>query len=318
MASSLLERYNKQYEQQLKRAKKVRSANKGEDPLTPYSEALANKDAVEVSFDMADDKGNLSTTDSNKIKLVLSAEDIAKYNSFYAPNMKYRLIGLTITCKISRIDEENRTVYLEYANSGKDVKGSLMKEIFKEINAGRHPTLYGDVIAVNNERVTVNILHRNILGILRVKEWSPIYTRNLTQEVKIGDTIQFQVIGQAPRRKNKDIAFEISRKKIAPNPWSNLDKIEVDSIILVKCVDKPADKSYFWGRSERTPGIDIMCNYNYNLDIMVGVTYKCRVVAFEPKDKMFKVTPFEVVPKGIATSDNINFIRRDGGSNGRK
>ena len=269
---------------------------------------MKKKRVLEITFDYADAKGNLSVVDSNGFKFILLAEDFARDNMYYSHELKAKFIGLSLNCKISKIDAAAKTIYVVSATSSSDIKGGIIKDIFKELNAGRNPVLFGDILFVTERRVVVNILHKNVLGIINLSDWSPAYTRFLTAVAKKGDPVQFEVLGPAKRKKGQDIAFQLSRKNVIPDPWESLDDISVGSIITVKCIDKPVDKNYFWGISPHSQGIEIMCDYNPNLSILTGVYYKCKVRRFSKEERKFQVIPFEVVPSGIGTIENIEYV----------
>ena len=65
----------------------------------------------------------------------------------------------------------------------------------RALGKGKHPRLAGDVINVNPDRISVNILHKNILGLMDIKDWAPTFTRNFHSVVHAGEVIEFEVSG---------------------------------------------------------------------------------------------------------------------------
>lgn len=311
----LLEKMNERYEKSLRNSAinlpRVSTPTDG-DIFENYSNALQTKEVVEVTFDMADPEGNLKTFDENGICVFLDAEKFHKTNGYYEASMKERFLGNTLRVRVTSIDEEKKTVYVESATGKNDIKGGIIKEILKELDAGNHPVLWGDVISVSESRCTVNILHSNILGFIDIRDWSPTFTRNLETEVAAGQSVQFEVVKQLKKRPGKDRAFELSRKNVIPDPWTEIVPLEKGAAITVRCVDKPVGKNYFWGVSDRAPGVEIMCLNNARLKVLIGATFACEVKDFSPSKRTFIVRPMALYPKGNYTEENIRFVTTKG------
>ena len=83
---------------------------------------------------------------------------------------------------------------------------------------------------------------------------------------------------------------------------------------MVRCVEKPVGKTYWWGVSERTPGIEIMGDFTVKLgnkDIIEGITYKCKIKEIEVSDN-HKRNRFTVIPFGVSDDDveKVEAVRR--------
>lgn len=280
------------------------------DKFSAYRESLKEKKPFSCKFELADPEGNLSLIDVNGVKVVLLAETFQESTPYYSKKNKDRFIGtISLNVVAQKIDEENGIVYVASAVDKDTIKGSLIRQIFKELKEGRHPRMGGIVTNVTDKRATVNILNKNIIGFLNVNNYQPIYTRSLSEFVQRGDYIEFEVTGSATKLKNLDYAFYLDRKSITPDPWDSLPDFPIGSAIVCKCVERPQDKSFWWGVSRSVPGIEILCNYSERIPVMVNCFYKCKVRAYDKEQHILKCVPFEVVPVGIATEDNITFAK---------
>lgn len=283
-----------------------------EKSLNFYKEVLENKRDIEVVFDFADDKGGLLRTDDNGIRLILTGEEIDKKAKGSINVQKTALVGRPINVRVASIDEEKKDVYLSMAPTQDDVRGNVMRAIYDELKKGKHPVLWGTVSTISYNKLTVNILQKDILGVMPVSEFKNGYVRNLTQAVQRGEPIQFEVVGEAPRPKGAPMAFALSRKRITGDPWLNIKEVAPGSVILVKCIDKPRGRSFYWGKFSGAPDIEIMCDYNAKFAILTGATYKCVVKEFNREEHIFKAKPFELVPEGIRTAVNTAYIKKRG------
>ena len=96
------------------------------------------------------------------------------------------------------------------------------------------------------------------------------------------------------------------------DPWTEIVPLEKGAAITVRCVDKPAGKNYFWGVSDRAPGVEIMCLNNARLKVLIGATFACEVKDFSPSKRTFIVRPMALYPKGNYTEENIRFVTTKG------
>lgn len=278
------------------------------DKFRAYEESKEKKTAFSCRFEVADDEGNLSLTDANGVKVVLLAETFQKSTPYYSVKNKDRFIGtMSLNVVATEIDTKNNTVYVESSVNKDEVKGTLIRQIFSELKQDRHPRLAGFVTAVTDKRATINILGKNIYGFLNASNWQPIYTRSLKEFLKPGMYIEFEVTGAANKIKGLDYAFYLDRKNIAPDPWNDLPDFPQNTAIIIKCVDRPKGKNFWWGVSSSVPGIEILCNYSEHVSVMTNCFYKCKIKQYDKEKHVLKCVPFEVVPVGIATEENISF-----------
>ncbi len=277
--------------------------------IDTFKECQKNHTTFDVIFSYASKDGDLKAT-VDDIMVILKGTDLHLALPYYNSWIKDRFVGTPFTVSVKEIDEENKTVYVQSSRSGSsdNIRGRLTAEIQKELKKRQKTdgaedakeqeplVVAGKIIQVTDGRAIVNLLGIGIMGIIYSRNWSTAYTRSLNGLCQKNEVYDFEILRQFPKKKDKSVAFELSRKNVGGDPWEMIPEefCQKDSIINVECIEKPQNKTYWWGRSNLIKGIEIMGNFNSNLgNIMVSVTYKCKVVAVDKEKHMFKVVPFD-------------------------
>ncbi len=310
----LITRYNRQIEASLSDKAPVMGELAG-DPFEPYRNSMESKTVFKVSFNLADSDGNLSVMDDNGITIVLTYEEFKRTAVYYSASLRAKFIGIPLIVQAVEVDEEQRKVYVTSGvglHDEKTIRAALMRELLKEVKAEKTPVVMGCVITVNPKYALVNILNVNILGIIQVRDWQKGYTRALDRETNSGDWREFQVV-DVNKKPGSDYRFVLSRVDLTDDPWESIPEeyLEENAVISVRCEEKPVGKSYWWGKSQRITGIEIMGNYNARLaEIMVSATYRCKIKEVDLKEHIFKVVPFDMINDENATHKSIEFIKK--------
>ena len=288
-------------EAQVKKTKKEKEEEKAriEEALAPFLEAESAHEKFDVVFGYADDAGNLYATDDNGIRVILLAEELKKDLDWYRSWVKDKFIGTPFTVTVAKIDRKNGIVHVQ---SGRSIRSperaKLLKEIDSELKKGM-PVVPCRVASVQDDAAYMEICGSRILGICNVANWSKAYTRKLKSAVKTGDIIEFAIEKKLPKRDGADVAYALTRKPLTKDPWEMIpeDLFKKDAVLMVKCIDRPEQKSYWWGTSPLVPDIEIMGKYNDNFEggVMTGVVYKCKIREIDLEKRRFRVSPFEPV-----------------------
>lgn len=310
----LITRYNRQIEASLADNRPVGGKAEG-DPYVPYRNSMEKKEVFKVSFDLADADGNLSIIDDNGITIVLTREEFMRTATYYSASLRAKFIGIPLVVQVIEIDEERQHVFVTSGiglHDEKMIRSALMKELIREVKAEKKPIIMGCVMTVNPKYALVNILNVNILGIIQVRNWQKGYTRALDRETNSGDWREFQVT-KVSKKKGRDYCFELSRIELTEDPWESIPEefLTENAVISVRCEEKPMGKSFWWGKSSRVNGIEIMGNYNSRIpEIMVSATYRCKIKEVNLKAHVFKVVPFDLINDENATQKSIEFIKK--------
>ena len=278
-----------------------------EEALKPFVEAEEAKERFDVIFGYADDIGNLYATDENGIRVVLPAEELQKDLDWYRSWVKDKFIGTPFTVAITKIDKKNGVVYVKSGrSSASPERVRLIREIDAELKKGVPVVVPCRVASVQSNAVYLEICGSRILGICNIANWSKAYTREMTNAVNTGDIIEFAIQSKLPKKKGADVAYSLTRVPLTKDPWEQIpqDFFKENAVILVKCVDIPENKSYWWGTSPLVPEIEIQGNFNSKFEggIMRDVTYKCKIKVIDLEKRRFQVSPFEPVQNKNATN----------------
>lgn len=271
------------------------------DRFALYRKHKTDNRPLEVQFSACDKDGTFSTIDDNGIVVVMPKEAIEHAMMYFTPRAGRGILGTNFTVYVDQIDDERGYCYVKPVKRRRSTRNALDREIMRELSEGRHPTVWGIIRAVDNRRALVNILGQNILGNIAVQHWDTTYTRYLSEACKVGDYYQFQIMGQMPRLEGKDPAYFLSRKGIAGHAWESIprDLVQEGASIIVKCIDIPEGKSFWWGKSPLAPDIEIMGDFaKRRVTVVPGISYKCVVKKLEitdrPQDNRFQVIPLQV------------------------
>lgn len=309
MASKFIENLNESVKkvQMVEETTRLESAPKT-DPFVEYRKAYESQKPVSITFDSADDAGNLSAIDENGITLMFKNELVTQSISFYKKSLRSKFIACEIICKISSIDEENKVIYVV---GGKDrdynIKGAIISQLAKSLDknktleaAGEQPEsikVFGRVqnITFDGRIAYVDVLCRGVRGRLNVADWQKSYLRDLHNVCNEGEIYEFEV-KKLVSKKDAIPLFTLSRVNLTPDPWEEIvgNLPTRETVLVCKAVELPVGKHYAWAVSPRYPGIEIIMRLTDKLIIKPGLNYKCKVVEVNTGDtKKFVVVPFE-------------------------
>lgn len=288
--------------------------------IEKYLEYAKNNKVFDVVFSSVDTDATFSAVDGN-VSIILDHEEfmkVAKSSSTYATA---NLLGVTMQAKVLSIDEVDRKVYVELAGATKlgyeaNMRNEINDELARSLAKGNKPVVWGVVKRVTKDKILVDILGKGILGFLNKANWSKDFVRNMEAVCKVGEYFQFEVYGRAQKMEGKPTAWILGRKNLTTSAWENLDVegLQEDGVILVRCTEKPIGKTYWWGVSDRVPGIDVLGDFTSKFpnerSIYVGITYKCKIRRLDKEGKKISVKPFEVIPADLPKIERMRALTR--------
>ena len=314
--NKLLTRMNNSMQQKEARGNKETSKIESEDNLELYRNLLDSQMAFECKFITAMEDGTQMTVDPNEVSIYLKKEDM-KLQGYQRRNGS--MLGVNLSVVVKSIDEQNNIVYVTMQRAKSTMADALNNEIKHDLAKGNKVRLYGRVVKVfpaqgnKSGNAWVRLVDQDIIGNIDVRDWAPVFTRNIEDVCQVHEVYEFDVLGPyTTHKKTGKQIWKLSRKDITPDPWAALPvNFKVGNVMLVKAVEKPKNKSYFWGTSPLTPGINIMCNYPNNVQIVVGAHYKCKIDKLDIDSRVFRVSPFAVCPINSAESIDIKELARE-------
>lgn len=273
-----------------------------------YEACLRDNKFINIVFSTYGVDGNYEIRDG-KMTVVLEDEEMKKYGQENTYRQKAIFLNRVVCVKVARI--EGNRVYVTPAGSTEQAlrystKELINSEIEQKLAKGIHPVVLGRVLSVRQHSVMVNILDADIIGFINTSHWSVLYTRSLEGLCKEGDYLEFEVLRAAEKKAGTNVkAWILGRENITPNPWDEIgvESLRVGNIMVVKCMDKPVGKTFWWGVTDRLPGVEVMGDYTYNYSenkaMFVGLSYRCKVSSIERNERnggyKIKVVPIEVV-----------------------
>ena len=309
----------------------IRESNiaKKEEVTKDMDAVLANAEeymesglGIRMQFEACDPLGNFTHYEEGVLFLLegKSTSDAFAKTTTYATT---EYLNKDMEVVVTKVDREAKTVYLGLSSAEQKkhrfvMKSRLIHEFEEILSVGNKPRVYGRVTKVTPENAYVSILDVGLLGVINVREWQKTYLPTLKAVCNVGDYFEFEVIRKAPKVAGKDTAFMLSRKVFTADAWANIDTTSLikGSIILVTCTSQQEGKSYWWGASDRVPGVPIMGDYTTrlrrNTGIVNGVTYKCRIseLSIKPNGKnVFKVIPYDAIEEDKGLIEHIARIK---------
>ena len=319
--AKMIDKYNKQIKRTIKASSK-KAANRtgsemdmGEDPFQTYRELLENKEQKQIIFSASDNKGNLFYIE-NGITVLLSYAELEKSAPGYSPEFSSYYLNMPVDVIVDRIDEENHLVYLKSGRDEVDAETRrkiIVSELVKELSKGTRPTVMGRIISIRDKVAYVNILNLNILGVVRITNWQKAYVRRLEDVAHPGEWFEFEVVG-SKKKKGRPTSFNLNRANLTKDPWEEVreEYLTEGTVLSVQCIEKPRDKSYWWGLCESIPDIYIMGDYNNHgvITVMEGASYHCKVIRADREKHILKVVPFSMVNNQFANQGLVDYLKR--------
>mgnify|MGYP003911193457 CR=1 FL=1 len=305
----IIEKLNQRYEEngQEENTKEYRDKAKALEEYLMYEKE--NK-SFTVSFNVANSNGDLEYLMSCGVRLVLEYEVFHSAYQGYGVDTKDLFLSVPLIVRVKEIKGD--TIYLESAK--RNIYAAVRANIEKKLKKGEEVLVHGQVTEVTDRSVKINIFNLGFVGIIPTKYWRKDYTRNLADFVSVGEDISAYIFKHGKIMTENDKKYRpyiMSRIELTPDPWDTIsDSIDQDSTIVVKCIEIPNGKTYFWGTSPAAKGIEIMCDFGSGrFPIIKGEFYRCKIRVFDKANKKFQATPFRPVAAQYVEEPVVNSRR---------
>lgn len=307
---SIIDKLNQRYEEkgQEEKTKEYRSKTKA---LEDYLRYQKEKQTFTVSFNVANSNGDLEYRMDCGIRLILEHDVFHAAYQGYGVETKDLFLSVPLIVRVKEID--GSTVYLESAK--KNIYAAVRANIEKQLKKGEEVLVHGQVTEVTEKIVKINIFNLGFVGVIPTKYWRKEYTRNLADFVSVGEDIQAYIFKHGRIMTENDKRYRpyiLSRIALTPDPWDTIaDSVDQNSTIVVKCIEIPPQKTYFWGTSPVAKGIEIMCDFGSGIfPIVKGEFYRCKIRVLDKEKKKFQATPFRPVAAQYVEEPVVNINRR--------
>ena len=315
--------YN-QLERELQSMSEKENSNhmkQADELLSEFEEYARAKELIRVKFDTCDVDGNFSAMTPEGILFILPGENFRRAGIDLDKYKASKMLGVELDLYVEEVNREKKQIIMRQA-SQQSTKSILLREFKRALEKGKKPDVIGRIIEVHDTYALVDVLNAGVTGSIGANKWRKGYTRSLTALIRPDQFYHFTVNDIKKNPKNGKSLIYLSRRGIDEDMWDNLNftDIDIDSAIVVECLDKPVDKNYFWGASDRLPGTELTCEYTDrfrkgSLEVMVGVRYVCKVKKIENgrgKDggkRCIVVRPFRVFQEDAAKLAAVRSLR---------
>ncbi len=294
---SLLDAFNKHIGKTLGDADVLEKENCGESGKN-YRELAKTGEIFTAALVSSDAEGNYMFEDGD-YKVILKSSTMDSYGLVASGPSKATLLGDTeIRFKVIEVSEEKNAdgkyeVFVDlvdkrkFINHKQEAKARLTQEIITRLNKKERPIVWGRITKVQSKAILVDLCEVGIMGRLGVTNWQAAYTHSFEGLVHEGEYYQFEITEMKDPQPGQEPLFYLSRRKLAADLWTinKLDELKPGQEIVVTCKDVPEGKTYWWGVSERMPGIFVTGDYTNkfmaNVTVFPGISYICKVKSVE-------------------------------------
>lgn len=241
--------------------------------LDKYEKSMKTEEILTLQFALLE-QGDIYSFDEG-VKIVMLRKDMDPFDRKFA-NDKVSKLNRSYIVKVKEVDRQNQVVYVQSAIDKQ--RNDLIKAIESGIKEETYITVPACVIAMSGNPtgslLLINIGMFNIVGFIRINEWSPAFIKSFYHVTKIGDVIEVAVLRKANWKTGE--IYECSRKQVvlSKEPWKGIkNKIPKKTNMRVLCTKK--EKSFFYGIIVGLKDIGVMCNYpeGKHIEIVEGREY---------------------------------------------
>ena len=190
------------------------------------------------------------------------------------------LIGTDLRLKVIEVDRRRRRLVMSQMLAEREYRTNRREEIFATLKVG--DVIEGEVRNLRPFGAFIDIGGAD--GLLHVSEigWSPVnHPRDL---LNVGDKIQVQVI----RLDSAEQRIGSSRKRVLPNPWTEVDQhYHVGDIVTTK-ITRVVDFGAF---AQLEPGVEGLIHISELADITVAEPLKTINAGDEVQVKILRIEP---------------------------
>lgn len=263
--------------------------------LESYMDMLNSKQVIEKKFSMADKDGNLYIfEDGYKIQLDNDQVSGKRYDPYY----RNRYLKNSYSVVVKSVDAEKKIIHVSQVDAKELTKDELIKEIEESIERNEKCEMTVRLTSIAGDRnrsyALVDIGGVGILGVIKLKDWSPVYTSDLRRVAARGDV--FRVVVKEHIYWNGKKGYACSRAEaLGFDPWEKIEeKLPEQTIVNVTC-EEVTPKNFF-GKIDGIAEINAYCEFpasEKNIKVVVGEKYQGYVAKVNEKTKLLRVRIFK-------------------------
>ena len=288
------------------------------DPFVIYETRKTDKTRFNITFTSSDPEGNLYFADQNGIWLKLPIAALQASDQYYDRLHRGNYIGIKeLEVMVDEINYEEKMVILKSGRTTENIVNGVRKLLEARCKAAYEARkrgeqlepydIYGTVSYVDKAReyAFVNILGKNIRGVIHVSEWSSGFMRQLPEGIEdTNEPVHFDLIGTM--RIDGKKFFRLSTRRFGCADWDNLPKhIREGGLVTVTCTDTSNPK-YWYGLANGF-STEWRGNYTDKFKIQVGRQYNVTLKRVESGDHAIWMVPFKYIRPVGEPTENESF-----------
>lgn len=237
------------------------------------------------------------------VQLILPTEESTLYKGIFGATY---LLERCYNVKITRVDREEKTVYLSYRAAQAEYRPAALEKIKKSIEAGKELEVKAIVVLCRDLQnyIVVDILGLSIPGVLPYSEWIHGYAANIKEQAVSGKIIDVKIKGYTTKSTEAEPRFLVSRRDCVKSEWIGIEeRFPLHSNIIIECVEMQG-KNWI-GKIPGVPNISVYCFYPNRLSpttggpiiIKIGGQYSCFVAAIDAEKCIFRARVKDMVDR---------------------
>ena len=237
------------------------------------------------------------------VQLIMPTEESTLYKGIFGATY---LLERCYNVKITRVDREERTVYLSYRAAQAEYRPAALEKIKKSIEAGEELEVKAIVVLCRDLQnyIVVDILGLSIPGVLPYSEWIHGYAANIKEQAVSGKIIDVKIKGYTTKSTEEEPRFLVSRRDCVKSEWIGIEeRFPLHSNIIIECVEMQG-KNWI-GKIPGVPNISVYCFYPNRLSpttggpiiIKIGGQYSCFVAAIDAEKCIFRARVKDMVDR---------------------
>lgn len=275
----------------------IKEKDTDKEKLDFYSRKMNTKDVIVMKFSSADTAGNLFLYEGN-IKIQLDNTEI--YGKVYDQRYRSNALRKSYPVVVTSVDQEKKEVHVSHSAAKETAKEEVIAEIDKSLENDEPITISAKVVGIKGEpgrnHAIIDIGNVGITGIIRMRDWSTVFTSDLRLVTKPGDIVK--VVIKRKIRWNGTPAYSCSRAEaLGFDPWKGIEqKLPKNSVVNVTCISKRPKN--FFGKIEGIDEINAYCEYpepEKKIEIVDGQSYQGYVAAVKENTKLLRVRIFNKI-----------------------
>lgn len=266
-----------------------------EATLDFYESKMKSKEIFTKQFSMADEEGNLIVYE-DAIRVQLDNLDIN--GKMYQPKYRANALAGTYHVVVTSVDRKKNVVHVSQNEAKALTKEELDNDLNKAIENNAPMVVLARVTKIRGKAgssyAVINIGDVGITGVIKMGDWSSVFTSDLHLVTKSGDIIKVAV-----KKKifwDGKPGYSCSRgDALGFNPWSGIEeKLPEGTLVNVTCIDKRTKN--FFGMIDGIAEINAYCEYpnpDKNIEIENGEKYQGKVYRVSEEKKLLRVRIFK-------------------------